>query len=62
MKPLIYLFFAGIVIGTVGYIGTMFGAGDLIPPSGFGWLEVPGIIIVIPTAILLKLKLEKHPN
>ena len=45
---------AGLVIGTIGWLGAMADNGDILPPSGFGWLEVIGFVLVIPAAIILK--------
>ena len=45
----------GLIIGTVGWLLTLSGHGDLIPPSGGGWLELLGLGIVIPTACYLKI-------
>ena len=45
---------AGLIIGTIGWLDTEIGHGALFPPSGLGWLEVAGFVLVIPSAIFLK--------
>ncbi len=42
-------------IGTIGWIATLVDPGSsLIPLAGLGWLEVIGIVLLIPSAIIIK--------
>ena len=60
MKPSWTFLIVGLIIGTAGYITEWTGHGTLIPPSGGGWLEVAGFVLVIPTAIYLKWKQRRQ--
>ncbi len=49
----------GLIVGTAGWLGTLTGHGNLIPPQEWGRLEVVGFLLVVPAAFILKAK-DRH--